>query len=79
MPEDNDACRQSGLADSNAVYLRGGEAKGNALYHLGGAAKDNAVCRRTSAADNDTRGSTRKKAIVSNCLWTNSDQPNSLK
>ncbi len=63
MPEDDDAYRQSGLADSNAAYLRGGEAKDNALYHHGGVAKDNATCRRTSAADNDTRGSTRKKPL----------------
>jgi hypothetical protein len=79
MPEDDDAYRQSGMKDGNAMYLRGGEAKDNATYPHGGAAKDNAACCRASMADNDTRGSTRKKAIVSNCLWTNSDQPNSLK
>ncbi len=79
MPEDDDAYCLSGMADGNTMYLHGGEAKDNAANRHGGAAKDNAAYCRASAADNDTRGFTRKKAIVSNCLWTNSDQPNSLK
>jgi hypothetical protein len=63
MPEDDDAYRQSGMADGNAAYLRGGEAKDNAAYRHGGATKDNAACCRASAADNNTRGSTRKKPL----------------